>query len=247
MTPEHVSRSEGGDAPRASSKSPPSGAWQGDVADEREMRLVRLIVDSRTKGRSSAATDEAWTTLLETHQDRLFAVCMRMVRDQEIARDLTQDALVRIIQGLDSYDGRARLSTWMIRITMNVCLSYLRKQKLRRHASLDAPLGPDTGEGARTTGASSVEQNREPGAGERIENDERRRLIVAAMDVMEADHKSVLVLRDIRGLDYREIADVLGLPIGTIKSRLFRARAALRAEIERIRAESGASNTEDDS
>ncbi len=104
------------------------------TSDAEDLILVKQI----QSGESSA-----WAKLLTRYQDRLFGVCIRMVGDREQAADLTQDAMVRIIEGIKSYDGRAKLSTWMIRVTMNVCLSKLRSEKLRRHASLDA--GMDAG------------------------------------------------------------------------------------------------------
>lgn len=207
--------------------------------DQRDIELVRAIREA-----DPAARAAAWTALLKAYEDRLFGVCLRMVRNPDTARDLTQDAFVKVIQGLDSYDGRARLSTWMIRVTMNVCLSHLRKQKLRRHASLDAPQR--AGGDRPWTLAASIEQSSEPDASSPVEHSQTRRLIEAGLAQLEEDHRAVLVLRDIRGLDYREIAEVLDVPIGTVKSRLFRARAALREALEQMEQRpDGAEETDD--
>lgn len=182
--------------------------------------------------------EAAWNQLLDRYRDRLFGVCLRMVRNPETAADLTQDALVRIIHGFDSFDSRARLSTWMTRITINVCLSHLRKQKLRRHPSLDAPSrgrGAGGGDGGEPeTLGNGLAQDREPDALRRVEQDEARSLVSRGLDRIDEDHRAVLILRDLRGLDYQEIADVLDVPVGTVKSRLFRARSALREAIERL-------------
>ena len=83
-----------------------------------------------------AGDPDAWGRLIESYQIRIFSICVRMVRDRELASDLTQDAFIKIIKGLDTFDERARLSTWVYRVTVNVCLSKLRSEKLRRHASL---------------------------------------------------------------------------------------------------------------
>lgn len=181
----------------------------------------------------------SWSELLTAYEDRLYAVCFRIVRNPEVARDLTQDAMVKVMQGFGSYDGRARLSTWMTRITMNVCLSYLRKQKLRRHASLDAPGGGGgrfSGGGGREEGGmwNGLAQGTEPEAEARVEAGEARSLILRAMGEVDPEHRTVLVLRDMQGLDYQEIADALEVPVGTVKSRLFRARQALRAVVEQL-------------
>ncbi|MBL9032766.1 MAG: sigma-70 family RNA polymerase sigma factor [Phycisphaerae bacterium] len=200
-------------------------------ADAREQVLVRAI--QRGEGASPASgarpgTAAAWAELLARYQDRLFGVCFRMVGDREKAADLTQDAMVKIIEGLDSYDGRAKLSTWMIRVTMNVCLSRLRSDRLRRHASLEAMA-----EGRREDRFPDLGAREQSGpAG--VERNEARRIVAEALLRIAPDQRAILVLRDSRGLDYDQIAEVLEVPVGTVKSRLFRARTALREAIEEL-------------
>lgn len=162
----------------------------------------------------------ALTELLRAYQHRVYAICYRMV-PREDALDLTQDALVRVMEGLSSYDGRSRLSTWIIRVTMNCCLSHLRKQRIRRHASLDDEAGP----GERPDSG-------EPSPVERVQLSEMRAMLLRAMQRLDPALRAVLVLRDLQELDYQQIATVLGTPVGTVKSRLFRARTALRRAAE---------------
>ncbi len=178
----------------------------------------------------------AWQELIRKYQDRLFATCMKMVHDRELAADLTQDSMVKIIEGLDTYDGRAKLSTWMIRITMNVCLTKLRSEKLRRHASLDATdarTGLTQGEQL-ADGQGFGRVSPELSASQRVEADELRELLSAALVRLDPEQRAIVVLRDSRGLDYDQIAEILGVPVGTVKSRLFRARMALREMIEAL-------------
>jgi len=120
--------------PRMSGDTPIPNASDPDAGNAEELALVRAIQ------RDGPSNMGAWSSLLTGYQDRLYAVCLRMVSNPHAAADLTQDSMVKIIQGLSGYDGRSKLSTWMIRITMNTCLSYLRSQKLRQHVSLDAVL-----------------------------------------------------------------------------------------------------------
>ncbi len=183
-------------------------------------------------------TPGSWQELIIRYQDRLYSVCLKYVGNRGLAEDLTQDAFVKVIQGLDSYDGRAQLSTWMIRITMNVCISKLRSEKLRRHASLDA--GDDRSEtpGRGTSWGGNLQQHREPGTGEGVSQHEERSELLEALSNLDDQQRAILILRDSRGLDYDQIAEVLGIAVGTVKSRLFRARTALREEIERARASS---------
>ncbi|HYD00666.1 MAG TPA: sigma-70 family RNA polymerase sigma factor [Phycisphaerales bacterium] len=224
------------------STSPPLGpvATAEDLAD---LRLVTAI---------HAGDPRAWHDLLSKYQDRLYGVCLRVIGDSPRARqtaaDLTQDALVKIIQGLGTYDGSAKLSTWMIRVTMNVCLSHLRAQKLRRHSSLDTPAGGRGRSGgssvAAATGGSGPEKwgpslgdllaHREPNPVERVSHEQTRQMVTAALATIEPEQRALLVLRDAKGLDYHQIAQVLDVPVGTIKSRIFRARLALREACEQL-------------
>lgn len=178
---------------------------------------------------------EAWRVLLDRYQARLFNVCLRMVRSREVAEDMAQEAMVKIIQGLGSYDGRSKLSTWMIRVTMNVCLSKLRSEKVRHHLSLEGvadragrSAGREGG-GAESLGFS---QEREPAVASRIQHAEEQARVLAALDLLEPDQKAILILRDLRGLDYEQIAQVLDLALGTVKSRISRAREALYRILE---------------
>jgi RNA polymerase sigma-70 factor, ECF subfamily len=189
----------------------------------RELQLV----EAYRKGDS-----EAMLELLQAYQRRVYSVCYRMVRDVDEASDLTQDALVKIIEGLDGYDGRSKLSTWVIRVTINCVLSHLRKKKVRRMQSLDShDVRSDTDE--HSGSQRHLVDEREPEPLQRIEQDEQRRAVQRAMLRLDPDVRAILVLRDLQGLDYEQIGEVLEVPVGTVKSRLFRARAALRDAVVR--------------
>ncbi len=199
---------------------------QEPIREEDDLQLVERI---------RAGEPDAWAALITTYQDRLFSVCVRMVRDRELAADLTQDAFVKIIQGLPSFDARAKLSTWMIRVTMNVCLSKLRSEKLRRHASIDAIREGSTGRGASQERAGyELPQDREPTPVSRVQAHEDRARVLRALQSIDADQRAVLILADCQGHSYEEIAQVFNVAVGTIKSRLFRARTALRDAVENL-------------
>lgn len=199
-------------------------------ADDDGARDLALI--ERIRGGDA----DAWAELLSNYQDRLYTICLRMVHDREMARDLTQDAMVKIIQGLDGFDARAKLSTWIIRVTMNVCLSKLRSEKLRRHASLDqmreGGRGGRGGSDSEDGRSRAIVESREPDAESRVGLLEGRALLSKALQGVSDEHRAILILRDARGLDYEQIAEILGVAVGTVKSRLFRARTALRDAIE---------------
>ncbi len=174
-----------------------------------------------------AGDPAAIAELLSDYQRRIHAVCFRMTRDAEDAADLTQESLLKVMDGLESYGGRSAFSTWVIRVTMNCCLSHLRRERVRRHRSLDEAAGP-----GETPRGLTVPDPRELSGPERVERSEMRPVLLRALEGLEPDMRAVLVLRDIQDLDYQQIGAVLDLPLGTVKSRLYRARAALRSAAE---------------
>lgn len=211
--------------------SPPiSAAVPPDEGDRIDRALVARI---KSEGIGSRA---AWGDLLTRYQDRLFSVCLRMVNNRETAADLTQDAFVKVLQGLDTWDGRSKLSTWIIRVTMNVCLSHLRAAKLRKTTSLDDGLSPSLvrgmESGQRKPTSSLGFADGEPGPDEGVQSQDQKRRVLAALASLEPDQRAIIVLRDVQGLDYDQIAAALEVAVGTVKSRLFRARLAFRERLE---------------
>lgn len=173
-------------------------------------------------------------TLLERHQDRLFNVCLRMVSNRDDALEVCQDAMLKIVEHIDGYRGDSKLTTWMTRIAMNASISHLRKRRIRRHGSLEATANGDPGGDERGSDIRSrLEDEGEPEPGERVQTGEMLEHLSLALDRVDDQFRSVLVLRDIEEMDYAQIAETLDLPIGTVKSRLFRARLALRQEMEK--------------
>ena len=183
------------------------------------------LIERARRGDRAAVTE-----LLQAHERRLYNVCLRMVRHRDDAAELTQDAMLRIVQHLDEFRGDAKLSTWMTRIAMNGCLSFLRKRRLRQTVSLDAG-GADETTGGRAALAQAIADHREPSPGSRVEQAERLEQLREAIGRLEPDHRAVLVLRDLEQMEYQEISETLDWPLGTVKSRLFRARLALRQAI----------------
>lgn len=168
------------------------------------------------QGGSNAALD----ALFRRIQPRVYGLCLRMLGRPEPAADVAQDALLRVYEGLPGFDARAKFTTWSIRITLNCVYTHLRREKLRRHARL-----PE-GDQELTQGRSAVSPI------ERLAASTLRQDVVSALGELDLQARAIIVLRDLQGLDYADIAEVLGTPIGTVKSRLFRARAALRYSLE---------------
>jgi RNA polymerase sigma-70 factor (ECF subfamily) len=180
----------------------------------------------------------AYGQIVVKYQDRLYNGVLRMVGDADEARELTQEAFTRGLMKIDSFRGDAQPYTWLFRIAVNLAISQLRKVQRRRVFSLDAvPTGqPANGRHAPPDQASGLADRFQRAASstpaQQVENRERDQHVLAALGRLDAEYRAVLVMRDIEGFDYQQMADVLGLPLGTLKSRLFRARLALRDELK---------------
>lgn len=177
--------------------------------------------------RCRAGDATAFGGLVRAYQDRILNVCWRLCGRYEEAEDLTQEAFVRAFQQIHRFEGKSQFYTWVYRIAVNLALSAQRRPSILRHSSFDtAAAGPDgnrDGDGHHRPVASSERAPIDAAAA-----NESRELVAAALEQLEPDHRAVVVLRDLDGLDYDEIAEILDVPRGTVKSRLHRGRAALR-------------------
>jgi RNA polymerase sigma-70 factor (ECF subfamily) len=144
--------------------------------------------------------------LLRLHHDRIHAVCQRLAGNDADAADATQEALISIVRGLGRFDGSSRFSTWAYRVAVNRTLDELRRRSRRPTVDIDSVvISVESGAGA---------------VAERVDVDQ-------ALLQLPVDFRAAVVLRDLCGLDYAEIAEVLAIPPGTVRSRIARARAAL--------------------
>ncbi len=206
-----------------------------NLAARRELDLLR---------KAQHGDRASYGQLVVAYQDRLYNALLRLVGDSEEARELTQEAFTRGLMKLNSFRGDASPYTWLFRIAVNLAISHLRKVQRHRVFSLDAP--PRNGNGRHDDDQASslaerVSRNGSAlgsaggGSADRPPDDlERKELhgeVLSALGRLDAEYRAVLVMRDIEGFDYQQMADVLGLPLGTLKSRLFRARLALRDEL----------------
>lgn len=177
--------------------------------------------------RSRSGDSEATTELIRAYQGRVFALCRHMLDSREDAADVTQEVLIKVVTRLDTFDGRSALGTWVYRIATNACLTQLRRQRSRR---LTTGLGGEEAEKNRSESALDAE----PEGIKRVERDEDVSILRLALRSLSEEARALLVLRDGRGLDYASIGVILGLAQGTVKSRLFRARKALREAMESL-------------
>jgi len=183
--------------------------------------------------KAQAGDRGAYGRLVLAYQDRLYNAIVRMVGDREEARELAQEAFTRGLAKIEGFRGDASPYTWLFRIATNLCISRLRKIQRRRTFSLEGSVG--SGHDSDEQGSSlldRVKPDPAPGPEEQLERRERNEHVVEALGRLDPEYRAVLVMRDVEGFDYQQMADVLGLPLGTLKSRLFRARLALRDELK---------------
>ncbi len=159
---------------------------------------------------------DAFEQLVSPYERRLYAVCLRMMNSPQDAQDALQEAMLRLWRGLAEFDERAGFGTWAYRVTTNACLDALRKRKLRAAASLDA-LSEE--------GFTPVDPAASPE--EAVVEAARRQAVHEALTELTPDARAALVLRDIQGESYERVAEALGLTLGTVKSRIHRAREKL--------------------
>lgn len=166
---------------------------------------------------------ELFETLVLQHQKTVYNLALRMVQNREDALDLSQEAFLKAYRSLDLFRGEASFSSWLYRLTTNVCLDYLRKKSRRPELSLTLQDEDEPG--------SEYElPDPTPGPQESLERSELRRAVRDGLQALPADARQILLLREIGGLSYEEIGRQLSLEEGTVKSRIFRARKKL-AEI----------------
>ena len=171
----------------------------------------------------------AFEELVARHRDKIFARAFSMMRNEDDAIDLSQEAWVKGWQRLKQFQGESSFTTWMTRIVINLCLDQLRRKKRQRADSIEE-MGEETGGVERQMPVVTVNPT------ERLERRELRKQIDGAMGKLSEEHRTVLVLHEFEEMEYKEIAKVVDCSIGTVMSRLFYARrkmAALLAELRR--------------
>lgn len=196
-----------------------TSAEQPDGTPEAEAALL---------ARLRAGEDRAYDELVAATGGRLLAVAQRMLRDEQEAQDAVQEAYLSAFRSLGKFDGRSALSTWLHRITVNACLMRLRSRRRRPVRTVDDLL-PQFAEDGHAR-APSRPWKAGPAGG--MQADELHALVRARIEELPDSYREVVMLRDLVGLDTEETAEVLGVSISAVKTRLQRARQALRALLD---------------
>lgn len=181
--------------------------------------------------------------LVQRYQDRLYVTLLRMVNHPEDAADLVQETFVRAMQNIARFEGKSTLYTWLFRIAINLAISHRRASQYRHAVSLDGQREEEEGLNRQAAGlrrqlAQETETDPADAAGHRMEYER----LMAALARLDPDFRAVIVLRDVEECDYDQMAAILDVPVGTIKSRLFRARSALREQLTESPPDAGGRN-----
>jgi RNA polymerase sigma-70 factor (ECF subfamily) len=177
----------------------------------------RQLVDDARKGNAAAFRE-----LVVRHQRRAYAVALGMVHDPDDARDVCQDAFLKVYKSLATFEGDSQFFTWLYRIVMNLCIDHLRK---RRGLQVEFDETVDQGD-ADDAGVTPHRTGFDPARA--LADKELRTQILGALAKLTPSHRAVLVMREVDGLSYQEMAETMKCSIGTIMSRLFHARKKMQ-------------------
>jgi RNA polymerase sigma-70 factor (ECF subfamily) len=163
--------------------------------------------DIELVGRVVSGDHEAFEAIMHQHEDRVFSVCLRIMGDRERALDSTQETFLTVFRKATQFKGDSALGTWIYRIAVNTCYDQLRRAKRRRTDPIPDHLDPV-----------------DPTAESAIDSAALRPEIRTALDALPTEFRAAIVLSDIEGMSMPEVSEVLGVPVGTVKSRVFRGR-----------------------
>jgi RNA polymerase sigma-70 factor (ECF subfamily) len=210
-------------APRPAERSPSNSPWVATVIGA-EIAERRLDLDSQLIERCLSGEETAWDELVRTYTRRVYAVCYRFTGKDGEAQDLTQDVFLRVFRTLKSFRaGEGSFLVWLNRLTRNLLIDHYRRSRLERATdSIEDQLPVLEEKAALTSRTDGMLAGREASE-----------VLQAALQKLSPDLRETVILRDIEELEYREIAEVLNVPEGTVKSRLNRGRAELSRILRR--------------
>ncbi len=206
-------------------------ARQDGIQGEADDALREHRLDADAVRRCLAGDREAFGEIVSRWQDRIHAVTQRMTGDAHLARDLAQETFLRAWSSLSSFEGGAALGTWLHSIAINQVRTEMRRRSAQKRG---APVSIEVLGGGDDGGEAGTFEPEGPAAdpARPMEEQERAALLQRAVAELDSEFREVLVLREFRDLQYEEIAEITGVPVGTVRSRLFRARSELRRRLE---------------
>ncbi len=220
---------------QGAAKSEPSGPGASQQAEAPAPASDRATADARDRAlvrQLKAGDQRAFEELVRIYQDRVFSLSLRMIGNRQEAEDLAQEVFMTLHRAIASYRGEGRFYTWLYRIATNTCknrIKYLRGRNFHRSVSVDD--APESAGQDEERPAVPL-QSKVPGPEAMTEGNRLEAAIARELARLDPEHKLLIVLRDVQGLSYQEILKITGLQEGTLKSRLHRARLALRDRLK---------------
>jgi len=192
-----------------------------------EAQVVALLVRRCAQGDASA-----WEEIVQRFHRRIYNICYRFAGSADDAQDLTQEVFIKVYRTVGSFDGdKASFNTWVTTVTRNLLVDHFRKTRNERATdSIDAAQGADE-DGPTLADRLAADGSENPH--KHVESRERREMVQGALQQISPDLREAVILRDLQDMDYREIAQVLKVPEGTVKSRINRGRAELARLLQR--------------
>lgn len=185
-----------------------------------------MSTDTALVTRAQQGDQDAFAALVEQNQGKIYNLALRMTGNPQDAADITQEAFLSAWRALPAFQGGSSFSTWLYRMAHNAAIDHLRKEKRKQEHMPSTPL--EQSEGESSIPLPDYRYSPEPS----LERKELRQSIEAGLGTLSQEHRAVLVLREMEGLSYREIAQALELEEGTVKSRIARARIELRQYLQ---------------
>lgn len=182
------------------------------------------VEDAALVTRCLTGDERAFAELLRRYRGRVYGLALRMVQNGEDARDIAQEAFVKAFQSLASFDCSKPFGAWISKITANLCIDHYRRKRLNL-VSIDAPI--DSGSGERQREFEDVR----PGPADHFQHAEEQERVDALLASLPPRYRTVVILRHREDLSYEEIADIMGMPLGTVKARLHRAHNMLKRKL----------------
>jgi RNA polymerase sigma-70 factor (ECF subfamily) len=181
----------------------------------------RILIERCLKG-----DEKAFEELLRTYRTSVFSICLRMVRNRTAAEDIAQEVFIKVFAALNRYDPAYPFASWLNRITSNLCIDHLRKEK-DRTISLDQPIGGGDDDLLIQIPSLAAGPDRE------MESREMMAILEEAMGILPEHYRIIVILRHQEQLSYEEISDTLGIPLGTVKARIHRARNMIMGHFQK--------------
>jgi RNA polymerase sigma-70 factor (ECF subfamily) len=183
------------------------------------------VTDEELVARSIAGDTDSFNQLILRWERPIYALAYRQIGREDDARDVVQEAFLRAFRALPGFKGQAKFSSWLYRITLNLCRDWMRRE--RRAPFVQPPEGVDVDElaAATTSQTESIEDV--------VTRKDLSRRVASAMQVLPDEQRSAIILKEYHGLTFQEIAELQGCPLSTVKTRLYQGLTVLRRELER--------------